>query len=83
LKETAIFEAIIEGLRGAGLTRAEISRRSGLSPTTIWRAENGELRQPSFSTYARLADVAKSCGVPVTATRSQSNGVNRLLKNRD
>jgi transcriptional regulator with XRE-family HTH domain len=63
VSSTNAFESIIAGLQGAGLSRTDICRQTGLSQATIWRAVHGEMRAPAFETYQRLAHLAERLGV--------------------
>ena len=59
-----IFASMIAGLQGAGLTRAQIGKQTGLSQATVWRAANGQMHSPAFDTYNRLVRLAEKVGVP-------------------
>lgn len=63
MADADLFAAMIAGLQGAGLSRGEICRRAGLSPATISRACNGQMRAPSFATYDRLVRLCERAGV--------------------
>src|SRR5215210_1406803 len=39
----------------AGLTQEGLAERAGVSPTTVVRMENGEIRQPRIVTLQKLA----------------------------
>jgi transcriptional regulator with XRE-family HTH domain len=39
----------------AGMTQERLAERAGVSPTTVVRVENGEIRQPRIATLQKLA----------------------------
>lgn len=57
--------AIVTGLERAGLSRAEIAAAAHVSRTTVWRAANLEIRNPSFATYQALDGLCRERGVDV------------------
>jgi transcriptional regulator with XRE-family HTH domain len=62
--QTEQFQAMIAGLESAGLSRAEIARRAGLSRMTVWRLAEGEGREPLYRTVRAIEAVQqKFCPV--------------------
>lgn len=61
---------MIEGLREAGLSTADITQQTRLSRMTVWRIEAGAARQPSFETVAKIDRVYQR----ITGHSGISNG---------
>lgn len=58
------MRAFVAGLQRHGMSLSKIAEQSGVSRSTIYRAINGEARQPSHDCYAKLDTLAKSFGPP-------------------
>ena len=48
------FSAILAGLNNNGMTQADLARRLHVDPSTVCRIVNGDIRQPSFETGAKI-----------------------------
>jgi predicted XRE-type DNA-binding protein len=48
------FSAILAGLTQHGMTQASIARSLAVDPSTVCRIVNGDIRQPSFETGAKI-----------------------------
>jgi len=55
---------MINGLRAAGVSCAEIGRQAGMARETISRYGNGEIRRPSADNFRRVADVFQKLNPP-------------------
>jgi transcriptional regulator with XRE-family HTH domain len=55
-----MLESMIIGLVGAGISRSEIARQSGLTKATILRYESGEIRRPSADSFRRVEHVYRA-----------------------
>jgi len=59
----ADFASLIAGLKGAGQSKADVARQTGLSRATLYRVLNNENRNHFADTYARVERLAKRYGV--------------------
>lgn len=48
------FQAMLEGLEQAGLSKGEMARRLCTSRQQLWRLETGAIRNPSFALGERI-----------------------------
>ena len=54
MKKEDPFAPLLEGLKAAGITNAEIVHHSGIARATLWRLSNGVIESPSLNTYMTL-----------------------------
>ena len=66
--EIDLFGSIIQMRLKAGLSQAEVARRMGRRPTSIWRLEQGK-SSPTFNTVQKYA---AACGYDAHITFSKS-----------
>ena len=54
---SARLEDMVGELRGTGMSLRQIAEATRLSHASIWRAGVGAVREPSFSTYSKIAEL--------------------------